>query len=215
MEYSAFRLPARTLAIASLAALLSGCGDPSGGGMQPPGPGALLVTLTPAATAVSNLQLQSASLHFQNLSVFGDVAPNGRSMLGDVSFDLLGDPKSYSFDMIPQGLYSRVRFSVSEIKAQGTWKGHPLQISVETDDAGGALVDLRSPNGVEVQPGQDGTFALTETLSVWFGDNQTLLDQAVLDSNGHLTISDDVNHSIATQISAHVAASFTLDSTVQ
>src|ERR1700751_2507548 len=106
---------AATALAVSLAGLLLGCGDPSGGGMQPPGPGSLLVTLTPTATSESNLQLQSASLHFLNLSVVGDVAPKGRSMLGDVSFDLLGDAKSWSFDMLPQGLYSRVRFQVGAI----------------------------------------------------------------------------------------------------
>ena len=45
--------------------------------------------------------------------MFGDVAPNGRSMLSSVQLDLLGQPQSYSFDMLPQGLYSRVRFNVN------------------------------------------------------------------------------------------------------
>lgn len=181
--------------------------------MQPPGLGSLLVTISPSSTPVANLQLQSASLHFQNLSVFGDVAPNGRSMLSSAQLDLLGQPMTYSFEMLPQGLYSRVRFNVSEAQIQGSWRGHPLQIGIESDDLGGAVIDLRSPSGVEVQPGQDGSFAVAESLSAWFDGN--LLDSATPDANGKITINDDVNRAVASQLSAKMVASFTLSQSVQ
>jgi hypothetical protein len=191
---------------------MAGCVDP-GGNMQSPGPGSLLVTITPSSTPVANLQLQSATLHFQNLSVFGDVAPNGRSMLSAVQLDLLGQPQSYSFDMLPQGLYSRVRFNVSEAQIQGSWRGHPLQIEVDSGDLGGGVIDLRSPSGVEVQPGQDGSFAIDESLSAWFDGN--ILDSAPPDATGKIVIDENVNRSVATQLSVRMVASFTLSQSVQ
>jgi hypothetical protein len=194
----------------ALMALLTGCGNAPGGTM-PPNPGALLITFTPAPVSVANLQLSSASVQIEALSVFGDVAPNGQSMLRESQVDALDAPTTFTFAMVPQGLYSRVRFNASEIAIDGSWRGHPLHVAVDMDL--GSLVDLRSSSGTEVQPGQDGTLPLDVNAGPWFDGN--LLDQATVDATGAITLNALSNTSVASLLFARVAPSFSLAMPVQ
>ncbi|HEX8952021.1 MAG TPA: hypothetical protein VF945_09260, partial [Polyangia bacterium] len=90
------------------ATLLPGCTHSPG--TQPPPDGVLTLNIDPAPVAVSNLVLQSARMQIEKLTVIGDTVPDGRSMLAEIVVDLLAAARSFSFGMLPQGVYSRVTF---------------------------------------------------------------------------------------------------------
>jgi hypothetical protein len=195
----------RLLAAASLSAM-TGCGNTPGG--TGPAPGTLTVDVKPAAVAVSGLVLTSCKLQIEGLTVLGDVAPDGRSMIHEFTLDALSSGTSFSLSMLPQGVYSRVRFSVDQMSAAGTWRGTALSLSLEGGD--NSVVDLRS-DGVEVTPGHDGELALGVDPGSWFAGN--VLDGATVASN-QILINGTTNGAVGAQILSAVPASFTLqDST--
>ena len=158
----------RFAAAASLwgAAVLGGCGGQTGGNVPPAG--TLTVDVRPTVSAVAGLQLSSGRVQIEGLTVLGDVAPDGRSMVSEFNLDVLSSGASFSLSMLPQGVYSRVRFSVDHANAAGTWRGMPLTVSLEpNDDNGASVVDLRS-DGVEVTPGHDGELAVGVDAGAWF-----------------------------------------------
>jgi hypothetical protein len=202
----------RFAAAASLwgAAALGGCGGQPGG--SGPQPGTLTVDVKPAVSAVTGLHVTSGRVQIEGLTVLGDVAPDGRSMISEFNLDLLSSGASFSLSMLPQGVYSRVRFTVDHAVVAGTWRELPLSISIEGgDDAGSAsVVDLRS-NGVEVTPGHDGELALGLDAGSWFAGN--ILDSATPVQN-QIVIDGSHNATVAAQLLARIPASFALqDST--
>lgn len=209
------RTTARGLRAAAFAgaAALAGCG-PKPGGPPPPPNGTLTVDFAPSHGAVTNLTLSSASVHLEGITVIGDVTPDGRSMISDLSIDALGSGVAQTLSAIPQGVYSRVRFKLEHAAAQGTWRGMPFSYSVENDDGSRvAPVDLSSRSGVDVAPGHDGTFTVTLDVASWFAN--AILDGATA-AGGQITIGGSNNSAVAQQITARVAGSFALhDSTVQ
>src|SRR5262249_17250913 len=142
-----------------------------------PAPGTLTVDVTPAVSAVSGLALTSCKLEIEGLTVLGDVAPDGRAMVREFTLDALSSGASFSLSMLPQGAYSRVRFSVDHVSAAGTWRDTPLSLSLDGGD--NSIVDLRS-DGVEVTPGHDGALALGVDPGSWFAGN--VLDGATVAS---------------------------------
>lgn len=201
----------RFVAAASLlgASALVGCGNPSGSG---PPAGTLTVDVTPTVSAVSGLHITSGKMQIEGLTVLGDVAPDGRSMISEFNLDLLSSGASFSLSMLPQGVYSRVRFTVDHANVAGTWRDVPLTIAIEGGDDGGSasVVDLRS-DGVEVAPGHDGTLALGVDAGSWFAGN--ILDGAPAVQN-QIVIDGSHNAAVAAQLLARIPASFTLqDST--
>jgi len=186
------------------AALLSGCGQSPG--MQPPAGGVLTLNLAPSAPSVSGLSLSSAKIQIENLTVIGDVA-SGHASVSELSLDLLGATQSFTFDMLPQGVYSRVDFRVDSLQAQGTWRGVPLQIQLEPGDGSAATVDLRSSSGMELAAGHDVTFTVSVDGGSWFAGN--LLDSAT-QSSSQIVVDQYNNTSIGSQILMRALASFTL-----
>jgi hypothetical protein len=187
------------------AASLAGCGGVVGG-PPPPADGTLTLTITPGSASVSQLTLASASVHLEGISVIGDVAPDGRSMISDLQIDALSTAgTSVKLATIPQGVYSHVRFKVEHTSAQGTWRGMPLSVSLESDD--GTPVDLSSSAAVDVAPGHDGTFSVTLDVASWFAG--ALLDGATPVS-GQITVDNGNNSAIGSQLKSRVAASFAL-----
>jgi hypothetical protein len=194
----------RLLAAASLSAL-TGCGNSPGG--TGPAPGTLTVDVKPAAIAVTGLSLTSCKLEIEGLTVLGDVAPSG-PMIHEFTLDALSAGASFPLAMLPQGVYSRVRFSVDHVSAAGSWRDTPLSLSLDAGD--NTIVDLRS-NGVELTPGHDAAFTLGVDPGSWFAGN--VLDGATVASN-QILIDALTNTAVGAQILASVPASFTLqDST--
>jgi hypothetical protein len=199
---------ARFATAASLwgATALAGCGSQPGNGGPPDG--VLTVAVQPTVSAVSGLQLTSGHMQIEGLTVLGDVAPDGRSMVSEFNLDLLSAGASFSLSMLPQGVYSRVRLNVDHASVAGTWNGTPLTVSLESDD--GAAVDLRS-NGVEVTPGHDGELLLGVDAGAWFAGN--VLDGATVVA-GQIVVDSLHNATVATQLISSIPGSFTLqDST--
>ena len=139
------------------------------------------------------------------VTVFGDVAPDGRSMLNEVSVSLLDSGRAFVFSMLPQGLYSLVRLRVHEVHVDGTYRGVPLHISFE--DESSAPVDLRSPSGVDVVPGHDGTFSISIDDNAWFANQ--LLDSASA-SGGQIVITGQSNGTVLNTLASRIMSSFTL-----
>ena len=191
--------------VALVAGALAGCGG-NPGGNPPPDAGTLTLTITPTSPATSPLALQQARLKLDNVSLVGDVVPDGRSMLSDVSIDLLSSGMSFAFTMLPQGVYSRVRFTVDNVAMQGTWRGVPLTIQLEPLDGSSiGVVDLRSSAGVEVAPGHDVTIPVVIDAASWFGG--ALLDSAT-QSSGQIVVDANNNVAIVQQLLSRIAPSF-------
>jgi hypothetical protein len=110
--------------------------------------------------------------------------------------------------MLPQGVYSRVRFTIDHVSAAGTWRDTPLSLSLEPSDD--TPVDLRS-DGVEVTPGHDGVLALGVDPGSWFAGN--VLDGATVSAN-EILVSGSSNGAVGAQIVSRIPLSFALqDST--
>lgn len=202
----------RPIALACLCAVtaLAGvaCGPP--GGTQPPKPGALTLTLHPTVPSSSGLVVKGGALRVEQLSVFGDVAPDPRGMVSDASVPWLSGLQ-LTFSELPPGLYSRVRFVVDEITLEGTWAGAPLKLKLELD--GALRVDLRSPTGVELAPGHDAALTVSIAAGGW-------LDGVALDAaereGGEIRLDDNHNLGLLDDIAAHVgASSFSLGDPIQ
>ena len=186
------------------ATALAGCGG-TPGGPPPPSDGTLTLSFAPASAQVSSLTLASAGVQLEGITIIGDVAPDGRSMISELQIDALSTGSSVKLGAIPQGVYSRVRFNLEHVAVQGSWRGAPLQVQLESDN--GTPVDLSSSSGVDVAPGHDGTFAVTLDVGSWFAGQ--LLDGAT-QSQGQIVIDAANNTTVAAQLKSRVAASFTL-----
>ena len=186
------------------AALASGCGQSPG--TQPPMGGVLTLNLAPSAPSGSELSLQAAKLEIEGLTVIGDIT-SARANPSELALDLLAATRSFTFDMLPQGVYSRVDFHVDSLHAQGTWRGVPLQIEIDGADGAAATVDLRSSSGAELGAGHDVTFTVSVDGSSWFAGD--LLDSAT-QSSSQIVVDANNNTALGAQIFSRVLASFTL-----
>lgn len=190
---------------------LSGCGHSPGG--PTPNDGVLTVQLEPTPSAVAGLTLTSGALKIEGLTVLGDVAPDGRAMVSEFSLDLLSTGASFTLSMLPQGLYSRVRFNIDHVNLAGSWRGAPLVVQLEGENEGGdggGSVDVRS-SGVEVAPGHDAALTVATDDAAWFGNN--LLDGATPDGTGQITIDGFHNVTIAATVWSRITSSFSLADT--
>jgi hypothetical protein len=192
------------LQVATLLTVLALCGCRAAPGSAAPPAGVLTLSLTPSLTTSTELQL-SGHLEIENLTVLGDVAPDARSMLLEFALDVMAARK-FSFAMLPQGVYSGVHFLVGEVQLQGSWRGVPLRVQLDSDQ-GLAVVDLRASAGVELSPGHDAELPITVAVDSWFAGN--LLDSAS-QSASQIVIDATNNAAIASQLLTRIAASFAL-----
>jgi hypothetical protein len=193
---------ARKLHIAFVFALAA-CGGPT---TPAPNPGVLTMTLTPATLSVTGLQTTTAKVPLMNVTVLGDVAPDGRSMIAELDLDALAGAKEYSFSTLPQGVYSVISFTFGASQFEGTWRGMPLHIQLEAEDHP-VPTQLRSQSGQEIGPGMDAAFAISVDTGSWFAGN--LLDQAV-PVGGAITIDDHTNDLVGEALAQRIATSFSL-----
>ena len=192
-------------ALLMAAALGAGCG--SAPGTTPPAGGVLTLDVAPQPVSVDSLALTSANVSIEGLTVIGDVTPGANSTLPDFGLDVLGATRSFTFDMLPQGVYSRVSFRIDEIHAQGTWRGVPLSIQLESEDGSPATVDLRSSSGVELAAGHDATLTVDVDAGSWFAGD--VLDSATQTSS-QITIDSSNNAALAGELLSRAVASFAL-----
>lgn len=189
------------------ASALAGC-DGHGGGQMTTN-GVLTVDVRPTTMPPAGLTISGGRVHIEGLTVLGDVAPTGRSMVSEFSLDLASTGASFSLSELPQGVYSRVHLNVESVGVTGSWRGMPLQFAYETEPSIG--VDLRA-DGVEIAPGHDGELAVGVDAGAWFAGN--VLDGATPDGNGALVVDPSHNPVVAATVASRVGASFSLsDST--
>lgn len=194
----------RVGALLVAAALVPACGQSPV--TQPPPNGVLTLDLAPAPPSVAALSLQSATVLIDDLTVIGDIT-SARADPPEVGLDLFGATRSLSFALLPQGVYSRVDFHVDRLQAQGTWRGVPLQIQLETPEGAPSTVDLRSSSGDELGPGRNVTFTVSIDGSSWFAGN--LLDSAA-QSSSQIVVDASNNTDLGSQLLSRALASFTL-----
>jgi hypothetical protein len=189
-----------------LLAGLAGCGGRPG---HPPAPGVLTIHFAPHTVAVSgNLTLTSARLQLDHVTAIGDAPPpnNEPPPMGELELDALGPGGDVSFSMLLPGLYSRVRFSFSQVMVTGSWKGQPLTVNLgERMGPMGPQVDLYATGGHELGHGEDVTFTVGVDASAWFAGN--VLDGAPTGPNGVMV---DDQSMVAMAIVGMITQSFTL-----
>jgi hypothetical protein len=184
---------------------LTGCGGGSAGVAE----GRLAMTVAPMPPALAGLALSDAGLLLEQLTVLGDVEPDWRSMAGEVRVDLLGGAQSVGFASLPQGYYSKVRFTIEAPTLDGSWQGAPLHVrlfDVGYDDE--ARVELRLPSGVDVEPGRDAQLDITLDVGSWFGAAD--LDGAAREPNGDLLVDRAHNAALQALMQSRVFPSCTL-----
>ena len=190
-------------------ATVAGCGDMKGQG--PPGSSSVTVRVQPMATAVDGLQLSSGRVEIENLTVLGDVGPSQRTMVSEFSLDLTSAGKSFMLSMTPQGVYSRVRFSLDDLNVSGTWRGTPFTVQIDPEDQ--PAIDLLS-TPIDLTPGSSAEFTVSVDPAAWFGND--LLDGATV-SAGQLTIDSGHNPTVAATLGSTLPDGFSLvdSSTIQ
>jgi hypothetical protein len=183
--------------------LVVACGPPEG----PPPPGKLTLKLAPAALATANLTLSSADMHIDRIMPIGNVPPPHMPppppMLDVDASSTMG--ASFTFDMLPPGLYSRVQLSVEGVMVMGSWRGTPL--TARLGMFGGGMVDVRSATGADVEPSTNATLTVTIDPNQWFAGN--LLDGAMT-MNGQIVCDMMSNGPITGELNRRVTASFAL-----
>lgn len=201
-------LRAITLALtaALAAALATACGP-----APTPVPGKLTVRFTPDALTTPELRLDMATLRLGRIVVFGSVPPPPGMMPPmptDVMLDALSPTgASLTFESLRQGIYSRVQLLVENAALDGAWRGRPFHARLG-GMFGGGMVDLRSPTGRELAPGQDVTFEVGVAPNQWLGDG--LLDTAVVSPDGQIICDMQQNPTLARELIDRVARSFFL-----
>jgi hypothetical protein len=197
-------LKKRANIVAAVGLLLSVAACGPAATMPPPNPGTLTLKWLPVSPSAPQPSLTIESLTLEDVTVFGDVAPSGSSIVREINVSLLGTPSPLVFNTLPQGLYSRIRFLVNEIHIEGTYNGIPLHIQFESESA---IVDLRSSTGQEVLPEHDGAFSISIDDNSWFANQ--LLDGAT-QTSGQIVISSLSNPTIAQTLATRIASSFSL-----
>ncbi len=193
--------------VASVVLLWAGCGGEVSP-PPPPGTGRLSLTFAPTPPSAPGLTLGKASVRVEQMAVLGDVAPSAHATLSETEFDMLGSPREVSFDQVPQGLYSLIKFEVTRVELQGSYRessSDPKQLEGQINLS--AWVNLRCPAGVEVAPDHVGLFDILMDGGHWFAG--VPLDQ-LQDSDGQIKIDDQYNVGIGQAIAANVAVSFAL-----
>jgi hypothetical protein len=181
--------------------VLVGCGPPAGMAK----PGVLTIDFVPGAAPSGDLVFTKAELHLDHIMAIGDAPPpmNQPPPMAMLDLDALDGAKDVSFGMLVPGLYSRVRFTLSQLTVTGSWRGTPLMV-----DLGGFMgtqVDLRSPGGHELGHDENVTLTVGVVPTGWFDGN--VLDQ-VPPSGGTIVVDDQ--SAMAPGILDHIAHSFTL-----
>lgn len=198
----------------ALSLLLAASGVACGphGEHGPPRP-QLTVMFVSTAPATAGLALTAATMTFDHIQVLGNSPWSGPPPGGtepheeDLSFDVLAGMDSVT-QTVPPGLYSRVAFDIEGCSMAGTWNATPFAAMLAKYQ--GARVDLRTPTPVEVVTGdQSAALVVTVDPNLWFAAPSPL-DAATVGADGAITCNDQQNEPAATELTARLSASFTL-----
>ncbi|HWE31286.1 MAG TPA: hypothetical protein VHB97_24945 [Polyangia bacterium] len=178
-----------------------------GPGHEPHPSGTLTIVFAPMPANVASLTLSSAMLVVDRIEPIGNVPPPpGPPPILHVPIDATSTAEAtVDFPHLPQGIYSRLEFSVDNVAVAGSWRGTPFTVSI--DMFGGAEIDLRSNVGVPIGPDEGATMTVGVDVSGWFAGD--VLDNAMV-SGGQITCDAQNNPAVTAQLSSQVAASFSL-----
>jgi hypothetical protein len=195
-------------------ALMAACGGHASGGGMPdlasgdvaPAPTSLSLSIRFKPPTGGDLVITGDELDLKDISLFGDVAADARTMLNEQSIGLPDGKLKFDFDQAPYGLYSRVQIKLDDIHIRGTWKGSPLSVRFE----GGPLTaDLRGP-ALDYEPTASARYEVTIDTTTWF--DPAALDGAVgAGTATGITVDYLNNQLLIPGIAAAIFGSFTLD----
>jgi hypothetical protein len=193
----------RVLVGCAAAMLAAGCGP----GDHHPMPGTLTVDFEPALAGVADLTISSAMLMVDRIQPIGSVPPMGPPPPTHLTIDALATaPATIAFDHLPQGVYSRLQFSVDTVAVAGTRRTTPF--SVHIGMFGGNQIDVRANAGQEIGPGESATLVVDIDVASWF--SEAVLDGATV-SGGQIVCDGASNPMTTGAISMRVDDSFTLE----
>jgi hypothetical protein len=190
--------------VASLALALAAWGCGAAPLPQPAQPGVIQVQFAVQEMNDPAYMLSSGTVGFESIEVFGNVSTSTRGRLGPSTLDATLPGQRLTLPDLPDGLYSRLRLDVESLTIAGTWRGVPLRVQFEIEEA---KVDLRLEAGAELAAGQSITFAVAVAAPSWLASVD--LSQAVVD-NGEILVDADHNRAIARAIAVALLTSFTL-----
>jgi hypothetical protein len=203
------------LALVAFGAVACSDDAPSG-----PTPGVATVAFTPKLVALPYIDLSRAQVQLDRVLVIGNMPPppppgepfpdrpppGDRPPLPDVSLDALSlAGASASFDYLPQGLYSRVRFTLGRISLEGTARGTVFNVSIAPF---GLIVDVRASVPQELGLDRDISFPVSVDPNVWFPPY--LFEGAMLDNRGEIVCDEVSNPQIGATITQAMTRSFSL-----
>lgn len=178
------------------------------------GAGTVTISFAGVQLAAGPLDVGAASIVLKDVSLYGDVQAAPSFQLPDVSVDVLSASTPVRVMDLPQGLYSRLRFSVDQLHLSGKWRDWALSLTLDDGDDDDQLgVALRAPNGVELASGQTVGFAVTIDVSSWFAGVD--LDDAEVDSDQTIHLDDDHNGVLMSALITAVPSSFALTDPAQ
>ena len=192
----------------TLLLLVAGCG---GGAAAPAqSTGSVAVAFAAQALPAGPLSVDNAALVLEDLSLFGDVQAAPGYMLPDVSVNAFMPTTPLTMDGLPQGVYSRLRFSVQSLQVSGAWRGHSLVVDlVDRDDDDDVVADLRASSGRELNAGETIRFAVTIDVAAWFANID--LDEAAVDSDDDcIRLGNGYNGALVPAVLAALPTSFQL-----
>ncbi len=192
----------------TLLLLVAGCGGGASAPAQSTGSVAVAFATQPLPSGP--LTVDSAALVLEDLSLFGDVQAAPGYMLPDVAVNALTPATPLTMDGLPQGVYSRLRFSVQSLQVSGEWRGRSLVVDlVDRDDDDDVVADLRASSGRELTAGQTIHFAVTIDVAAWFAGVD--FDQAVVDGDDDcIRLGNGYNSALVPAVLAALPTSFQL-----
>jgi hypothetical protein len=204
-------------ALALVACGLVACSDDAPSG---PTPGVATVAFTPKLVALPYIDLSRAQVQLDRVLIIGNMPPPPPSdqpppdrpppdwppPLPNVSLDALSSSgSSATFEDLPQGLYSRVRFTLGRISLEGTARGTVFNVSIAPF---GVIIDVRASVPQELGLDRDINLPVSVDPNVWFPPY--LFDGAMLDNRGEIVGDEVSNPQIAMAIIQGMTRSFSL-----
>jgi len=202
--------------LALVASGLVACTDDTPSG---PTPGVATVAFTPRPVALPYIALSRAQVQLDRVLIIGnmppppppdqpspDRPPPDRPPLPNVSLDALSSAgASASFEDFPQGLYSRVRFTLGRISLEGTARGTVFNVSIAPF---GVIVDVRASVPQELRLDTNINFPVSVDPNIWFPPY--LFEGAMLDNRGEIVADEVSNPQIGMALVQGMTRSFSL-----
>jgi hypothetical protein len=177
----------------------------------PPAGGTVSAQFTVSMPTVPGLQLTAGAIGLGHFDLFGDVSTTPEAQLHGATINAVTTSmgQTFSFPNLPQGVYSRLEFSVEHVWLTGSYMGVPLTVH---DDNEGPRVDLRAMPPPELVDGDAVTLPIAVSSDTWWRDVD--LSLAELD-DGRILIDAFHNWELASAIMRDVGLSFAIGTPIQ